>query len=54
MHDVETQVTRAHYSQQGIEIGTISVHQCPSCMNQIDYFLNMLIEQAQRIGIGEH
>ncbi len=54
VQDVEAQVARPHDAQQGVHIGAIPIDQSAAGVDPLDHFQNVLFEQPQRVGVGEH
>ncbi len=54
VHHVDAQVARAHDAQQGVQVGPVAVHQPAGCVHQARHFLHILVEQAERVGVGQH
>ena len=54
VHHIDAQVARAHNAQQGVQVGAIAVHQAARLVHQPRHLFHILIEQPQRVGVGEH
>ena len=54
MQDIKSQIAGTGDAQQGVQVGAVAVNQPAGLMYGFDDFQHMLVEQAQRVGIGEH
>ena len=54
MHDVDAQIARADNTQQGIQVGAIAIDQTAGLVDDLDDFQHILVEQTERIGVGQH
>ncbi len=54
MQHVEAQVAWPHHSQQRVHVRSVAVYQPATTMHHLDHRLDLLFEQAEGIGIGEH
>ncbi len=54
VHQVETQVAGADDAEQGVQVCAVAVHQAAAVVDELDDLLDMLIEQAERVRVGQH
>ena len=54
VHHVETHVAGACHSEHGIEVGTVVIHQRACLMHHAGNFGDVLLEDAESVGVGEH
>src|SRR5688500_560936 len=54
VHHVKAQITGPDDTKQGVEIRAITVHQTTTTMNQLDHLFDVLIEETERVRVGEH
>ena len=54
VHDVESHVARPHDAEDGVEVGPVVVEQAPHLMDGRGDGLDVLFEQPQRVGVGQH
>ena len=54
VHDIDAQIARPGNPQQRVQIRAIAINQPAGLMDQFDDFEDILVEQAQRVGVGEH
>jgi hypothetical protein len=54
VHHVDPDVARTHDPEQGVHIGAVAVHQPAAAVDDLDDLLDLLLEQAQRVGVGDH
>src|SRR5689334_17294485 len=54
VHHVEAQVAGTDDTEQGIEVRTVTVHQAAAVVNELNDPFNVLIEEAERVRVGEH
>ena len=51
---VKSHVARADHTHHGVEVGTVVVAQATGLVNQAGDFQNVLIKDANGVGVGEH
>jgi hypothetical protein len=54
VHDVESHVARADDTENGIEVGAVVVEQAPHLVHGRGNGLDVLLEEPQRVGVGQH
>ena len=54
VHQVDAQVTGADDAEQRVQVGAVTVDQAAAIVHDLDHFFYVLIEQPQRIGVGQH
>src|SRR5262249_60880473 len=54
VHDVEPDVARLDDAQNRVEVRSIAVHQAAGRVHQARDFANVLFEQADGVGVGQH
>ena len=54
VHQVEAQIAGADDAEQGVQVGAVAVHQAAAVVHELDDLLDVLIEEAERVGIGQH
>src|SRR5215208_2861218 len=54
VHQVKAQITRTNDPKQGIEIRSVTIHQAAATVHQLNYLLDVLIEEAKRIRVSQH
>ena len=51
VHHVEAEVAGADDAEQGVQVGAVAVHQAAAVVDDFDDFLDVFIEQAERVGL---
>ena len=54
VHHVDAEVAGAHLADQRVHVGAIHVEQAALGMQDVGDFVNLLLEHAQGVGIGQH
>ena len=54
MHDVEAHVAGTDHAQQRVHVGAVVVEQAAAFVNERRDLLDILLEQAERVGVGHH
>jgi len=54
VHDVEAHIAGAAFAEQGVEVGTVVVHQAASLVNHLSNFQHARLEDAEGVGVGHH
>ena len=54
VQDIEAQVAGSADAQQRVQVGAIAINQPASSMYHLDHLLDVLFEETQRVGIGQH
>ena len=54
VHQVEAQVAGTDDAEQGVQICAVAVHQAAAAVNQLDHLFDVLIEETERVRVGEH
>ena len=54
VHDVEAHVAWPRQAHHGVEVGAVVVEGGPYPVDDLGDLLDVGVEQAQRVGVGEH
>ncbi len=54
VHDVGAEIAGTHLAHQGVHVGAVHVHQRALGMQHVGNLMDLLLEDAQGVGIGEH
>ena len=54
VHEIDTEISGANFAYQGIHVGAVHVDQAAFGMHNVGDFVDLLLKDAQCIGIGEH
>ena len=54
VHHVEAQVARSRDAHDGVKIRAVAIHQATGFVDDLGYFQQIFVEQAERIGVGQH
>src|SRR5205807_3632010 len=54
VHDVDTEVARPNLADQGVHVGAVHIEQAALGVQNLGDFVDLLLEDAQRVRVGEH
>ena len=54
VHDVEAHIAGTHYAHHGVEVRPVVIHQTARSVHYLRDFQHVLLEQSERVGVGEH
>ena len=54
MHDVEAHVAGAALAEEGVEVGTVVVHQAAGLVHHLGDLQHAWLEDAEGVGVGHH
>ena len=54
MHHVDAEIAGTNFTDQRIHVGAVHVKQAALGMHNVGDLVDLLLEHAQRIGIGQH
>ena len=54
VHEVDAEVARTHLADQRVHVGAVHVEQAALGVHDFGDLVNLLLENAERIGIGQH
>ena len=52
--DVKAQVAGANDAHDGVQVGAVAVDQAAAVVDDLAHLAHVLVEQAQRVGVGQH
>ncbi len=54
VHHIDAHIAGAQDAQQGVHVGAIAIDQPAAIVDSLDDMLKVLIEEPQRVGVGQH
>ena len=54
VHHVEAQVAGADDAEQRVQVRAVAIHQAAAAVHQLDDLFDVLIEETERVRVGEH
>ena len=54
VHDIETHITWTAFAEEGIEVGTVVVHQATGLVHHLGDFQHARLEDTEGVGVGHH
>jgi len=54
VHDIDAEISRAGFADEGVHVGAIHVEETAFGMHEFGDLVDLLLEDAERVGIGKH
>jgi len=54
LNNIRPHMTRLGHTHQGVEVGTVHIHQRPVLVQHIGYPKNLTLKESERVRVGHH